>query len=331
MAELFYRISRWVCFGLCLTGYVIVQGQSLSIETKMDTNRITLGDQVGIKYDIIKEEHILLKLPKFRDTLIRGVELIRPPQIDSAGIKDNRQRITIDLLVTAFDTGLYYIPPQPFAFQDGLFTDTAFSRASYLLVSGVPLDSTFMVRDIKAPASDPFPVWLTVLYVLIALIVVAGLSYLIWWAHVRANPELQHRAVVRKKPGEPPYVIALRELDRIKAQKLWQKDEVKEYYTGITHIIRWFISKSFNVKALEETSGEILEHLKALDLDEVNYSHLERLLNLADLVKFAKGKPNPEENLEHLDNAYSFVKTVRNAMLQAEKNESTNSKPDTEE
>ncbi|MBA7625810.1 hypothetical protein ES703_33242 [subsurface metagenome] len=113
------------------------------------------------------------------------------------------------------------------------------------------------------------------------------------------------------KPEEPAHITAFRELDKIKARKLWQQKQVKEYYTRITYIIRWYIFKRFGIHALEETSDEILYYIKSLGLNDLNLQNLEYLLNLADLVKFAKGEPDPEENIIHLDNAYDFIKKTK--------------------
>ena len=75
-------------------------------------------------------------------------------------------------------------------------------------------------------------------------------------------------------------------------------------------MIRWYISKRFAINALELTSYEILSHLKSLNLDQVNFGILENLLNLADMVKFAKGEPDPDENVT-LEQAYDFVKMTK--------------------
>ena len=115
------------------------------------------------------------------------------------------------------------------------------------------------------------------------------------------------------KPEEPAYITALRELDKLKAQKLWQQKMEKEYYSQITRIVRWYIEKRFGVEALERTSEQILDAYELKVLDKTLFANLKQLLNLADMVKFARGEASPEENMQHLENACNFVKLTREA------------------
>jgi hypothetical protein len=284
--------------------------QLMQIKTTIDTNRIVLGDQIGLHYNIEKEKEILLKLPVFKDTLTAGVEIIGTPTIDSTKTKTDKMAISLDLLITAFDTGIYYIPPQPFIFRDGIYIDTAFSRAAYLVVMGVAIDSTQTIRDIKGQEQAPISPWVIAAIVLGSLLVLGLAGYLIYYFFIKKKDEEQEMRI-QTKPSEPAYIAALRELDRIKAQKLWQQHQVKEYYTRITYTIRWYISQRFGIPALEETSDEILANFRKLSFDHANMQYLESLLTLADLVKFAKGNPDPDENIVHLDNAYDFVKKTK--------------------
>jgi hypothetical protein len=280
-------------------------GQKLSVETVLDTNTIKLGDQIHLNYFIEKKRDIITTLPTFPDTLVKGIEVIGEPQIDSSKLENDLSKISISLVITSFDTGMYYIPPQPIVYSDKGLTDTLYSRASYLMVQGVALDTTNTVRDIKGPATIPITLGEILLY-LIPLLVVAALIYLviIYYRKKKANEPLFKPL----KPEEPPYITALRELDKIKVQKLWQQKQVKEYYTRITYVIRWYIEKRFSIAALELISDEILAHIQSEKIDNINYSNLEKLLNLADLVKFAREEPDPEANITHLDNAYDFIK-----------------------
>lgn len=300
---------------LSLTGSIsIVFSQSQGIITTIDTNRITLGDQIGLHYTLQKEEDVFVQLPLLRDTLALGIEIIGNPVIDSSRVKDGRSTLTLDVLITAFDTGIYYIPPQPFIFRDGVYSDTVQSSATYLEVFGVALDTTNTIRDIKGQEGAPVSALVILGIVLGSLVVLGIMAYLIYIFFIRKKEEEGGMKII-SKPSEPAYIAALRELDRIKAQKLWQQNQVKEYYTRITHIIRWYISRRFGIPALEETSDEILGNFRKEKTDNVNMSDLESLLTLADLVKFAKGNPNPDENIIHLDNAYEFIKQTRDEFI----------------
>jgi hypothetical protein len=107
---------------------------------------------------------------------------------------------------------------------------------------------------------------------------------------------------------EPAHVIALRNLDLLKEAKLWQQGQVKQYYTNLTDIIRIYIEQRFEVPAMEQTSDEILASLRKIAIeDESCFAALKEILLLADLVKFAKALPLPNENESNILNAYLFV------------------------
>ena len=109
----------------------------------------------------------------------------------------------------------------------------------------------------------------------------ALIVYLIWYyTRRRKNPELFHM-----KPKEPAHIIALRNLDQLREDKLMEGSLVKKYYSRLTEIIRIYISDQYGMQAMESTSGEIMEEFKSLNREDSNLNEmLEELLQLADLV-----------------------------------------------
>jgi large-conductance mechanosensitive channel len=293
----------------------IIFCQNIAIETTIDSNRIVIGDQIGLKYNFVKENWVQVELPLLSANIIEGIEIIGIPLIDSVSEGNKTNKISLKYTITSFDTGMYFIPPLPFVVHKQYGIDTLYSKASYLEVVGVAIDTTGTVRDIKAIASAPLTLSELLPYILGLLILALAVFLLVKYYRKR---KAKISTLIPVKPTEPVHITALKELDKIKAQKLWQQKQVKEYYVRITHVIRWYISKRYNIPALEETSDEILDHLAFLKLNQKNYEELEGLLNLADLVKFAKGEPNPDDNIIHLDNAYDFVKRTKESLNETE-------------
>jgi hypothetical protein len=62
------------------------------------------------------------------------------------------------------------------------------------------------------------------------------------------------------------------------------------------------------VRAVEMTTPEILGSIKKNDLNKKDVELLSEILELADLVKFAKFKAQPSENEQSMDWAFDFVK-----------------------
>ena len=100
----------------------------------------------------------------------------------------------------------------------------------------------------------------------------------------------------KPEPKLPPHEQAIKELDEIKQQKLWQQGRSKEYYTLITDTLRRYIVDRFGINAMEMTSGEILDIIRKQQEATSVYESLKQIMQLADFVKFAKMNPLPDEN-----------------------------------
>ena len=75
----------------------------------------------------------------------------------------------------------------------------------------------------------------------------------------------------------------------------------------LSSIVRAYIEERFRVRALEQTSEEILEAGAVRALPTEPAAHLRTMLVRADLVKFAKYQPAREEHDASLASAKSFV------------------------
>lgn len=115
------------------------------------------------------------------------------------------------------------------------------------------------------------------------------------------------------KPKEPAHIVALRELDRIKNEKIWQKEKTKQYYSEVTDVLRVYIEDRFDMRAMEQTTDEILDGFRYRKdlLSEKSFTNLSQILSLADLVKFAKYKTLPDDDNLTLVNSYFFVNETK--------------------
>jgi len=100
-------------------------------------------------------------------------------------------------------------------------------------------------------------------------------------------------------------------LGQLEAEKLWQKGEIKLYHSKLTEIIREYIEYRFHVLALESTTEEILERFKEGQINDELFDKLRTMLELADLVKFARQRPLPDEHTKSMELAHEFVRATR--------------------
>ena len=119
----------------------------------------------------------------------------------------------------------------------------------------------------------------------------------------------------------PPHVEAIRALEGLHNQKLWQNNKHKAYYSGLTDILRRYLAGRYGIGALEMTSDEIIDAVRPLDLPRKSAMELTALLREADLVKFAKATPEAEQNEADYLKAYYFVEETKVAEAEEEAQE----------
>lgn len=139
-----------------------------------------------------------------------------------------------------------------------------------------------------------------------ALPLLGLLIYLI--VRIRDNKPIIRK--IKVEPKLPPHQAAMKEIERIKNEKVWQKGQPKEYYTELTDTLRTYIKDRFGFNALEMTSSEIIDKLLEMK-DKEAISDLKELFQTADLVKFAKHDPQMNENDANLINAIDFINETK--------------------
>jgi len=293
-----------------------VKGQDISIKAGFDTSLIYIGDQTGFVISVEQPADLKLDFPLLKDTLSPNIEILSGPETDSSKLPDNRLRIIRRYLITSFDSGMYQVKPIYAELKDQTGIKRYYSNYAILQVSRVritPPDSTSRIFDIVAPYKAPVTFGEILPWILLGLF--AGL---IIWAFIRYGPKLKKKETDTFEPVfvEPAHMIALRELENLKSQELWQKGDTKGYYTRLAEILRQYLENRFQVFSMELTTSETLEALVRTGFRKgENYELLKSVLNRADLVKFAKYKPDDEENDMSFENAWNFVMATKEDVL----------------
>lgn len=281
-----------------------ILAQSVTVEAKIDYLQILIGEQARIQLQVAMDAKQRAIFPVYGDTLVRGVEIVDIAKPDTQFLND-RQRllITQEYIVTSFDSALYYLPPMSVKVDNQEYK----SKALALKVYSIPVDTLHPDQFFgsKTVMKAPF-VWKDwyglIICSVLSLALLALLIYLI--VRIRDNKPIIRK--VKIEPKLPPHQLAMREIERIKGEKVWQKGRSKEYYTELTDAIRTYIRGRFGFNALEMTSSEIIEKLMEIK-DKEAITDLKYLFQTADLVKFAKHDPQMNENDANLINAIDFI------------------------
>jgi len=300
-------------------------GQDVKITSSFDSARIFIGDQIRYTITAEKPAGIKLRLPVFKDTISKNIEIISGPKIDSVTDKNGRTRIIHKYLVTSFDSGRYQVKPVFGEVKSESGIKRFFSDYSLLEVNRVkiaPRDTTAKIFDIIAPYRAPVTLGEILPWILLVLLVVA-----VAWAimrYIRNHRKSEGTAEIYV-PADPAHVIAFRELEVLKNEELWQKGETKRYYTRLTEILRQYLENRFKVYSLELTTAETLEALVKTGFKKDGaFNDLKSVLTGADLVKFAKYNPVADENESHFQNSWKFVQVTKEDEQFAEQVEQKN-------
>ncbi|SHG00333.1 hypothetical protein SAMN05444274_11812 [Mariniphaga anaerophila] len=286
--------------------------QRIKASASIDSTNILLGDQVKLFLEIDHPKNVQVTFPNVPDTLLQNVEVLGKSAIDTVEMDDESfQKQIQSYLITSFDSGSYRIPPFWFKLDLDGRIDSIPSNGVTLHVHSMQIDTTRGPTDIKYPYGAPVTLKEVVPYIL-GVILIAAILFFIFYA-IKRKKNNQPIFVLPKKPKEPAHIVALRELDRIKQEKAWQKGKTKQYYSEVTEALRKYIDDRFEIQAMEQTSDETIACFRAQRslLKDKTFENLSRILKLADLVKFAKYQTTPDDDNMTLVNAYFFINETK--------------------
>lgn len=299
-------LKRILIMTLICSSATAAFSQVVSVRTSFDKDSVMIGKPLHYNMMVESKPEVDVILPEYSDTITAEVEVLKSFPADTSFVDESRI-ITRRYLVTSFSPGWNTIPPQPVAFQSGDLSDTVYTTADLLTVLAPEVDTTQAFRPVKPPENAPVTVAEIFPWILIGtggFLLVTLIWALVWiWLHKDNEP----RQMI-SEPMEPAHVIAFRNLEMLRNEKLPEKGRVKEFYSRLTDIIRMYMVRQFGIHAMESTSLEILEAFSVHNSggEDLN-GKLERLLMLADLVKFAREDPAPAENETHLKSGEDFV------------------------
>ena len=321
-----FKTKIWLIFLLLLMISGHTGAQQLKATASLDSTNILIGDQVKLTLEIEYPYDVKIKFPQVPDTIQNLIEVLKRSPIDTLET-ETLQKLIQTITVTSFDSGSYQIPPFWFTFEASGLTDSIPSNSVALNVFSMEIDTTMGPTDIKMPYAAPLTLKEVIPYIL-GIILIGAVIFLILYS-IKRRKNNQPIFVKPQKPKEPAHIIALRELERIKNEKLWQKDKTKQYYSEVTEALRIYIEDRFQISAMEQTTDEILQSFRYRKdlLNEKSFSNLTQILSLADLVKFAKYKPLPDDDNLTLINSFFFVndtKIEEAKKVQEEKNYADN-------
>lgn len=313
---LMLRVCAFLVFLSGAQGAVAASG--VSVKASLDSATLLMGKTTRLHLQVEKPKDrpghfpILTNAdPRPYATLLGDtVELSKSYTTDTVQLDGGMTRISYHIPVQVFDSGYYHIP----GLQYVAGADTVLSNPLDLKVVPVDAKATDEISgmtDVAEPAPgtwlDDVPDWLLQYWwaILAALALIVVLLFLIrkWLRARKGKP--------KAKPVIPPYQEAVKALDELKGKQLWQHGENERYFVELTDILRRYLNRRFGVAAPEMTTSQFLDEASRHPRLTEYGDELQRLLHLADFIKFAKGDSLPAENEEAFSIVRRFVEDTR--------------------
>lgn len=277
-----------------------------TVEQRMDSLQLLIGQQTILHLKATARKGARIVLPSFKpqDQIVPGVEVVEQSKGDTMQMGDDRIQVSRDYTLTSFDEKVYVVP----ALDVKIDGKNYHGNPLALKVLTVPVDTVHpnQFYPAKGVQDNPFEwsEWSFAFWLSLLMIIICGAMIYLRNRLKKNKPIIARIRIVKRVPAHEK---ALREINDIKHHHTSASQETqKEYYTQLTNTLRAYIVSRFGFNAMEMTSGEIIERLRASG-DQKMIDELRMLFSIADLVKFAKYEIPMNENDANLVNAINFI------------------------
>ncbi|AOZ98975.1 hypothetical protein [Flavobacterium commune] len=274
------------------------------VETSIDTTKNKIGAEFKLTLKTSVDTLSKVIFPNLKN--FGALEVIQSYPVDT--VKNNdRYELIKRYGLTQFDSGRYVIPSVKV-----LINNKAYQTQSIAVeVANVQVDTLkqkmYDIKDIQ-PANESIGNWWKYLLGFLLIHIIAAAVYFF----LRHKQKKKIEEEVYKTPIEKATSL----LNNLEKKELWQKGEIKEYYSELTDIARNYIEEAIEIPAMESTTSELIAGLRAasvrkkMTLTPETIVNLERVLKQADLVKFAKSKPLEFEITEDRNKIQKAILTL---------------------
>mgnify|MGYP006124270481 FL=1 len=276
-----------LCVVFCVLFSLVGAGQ---VASSIDSTAIKIGEELRYRIQVDVDSTSLVVFSE--EQTFQPLEIINSYPIDSTK-KGGYYKLTKTYGLTQFDSGVYIIPKQKIIIGDKVF----YTDSLKVQVNPVVVDTTkqklFDIKPITDVQRTRSNLWAYIALVLLTLLAVTGLVYWFFW---RKKPLTE----AEKIAALPPYERAKLALEKLDEDHYFQNEDVKMFYSDLTLILRQYLDEKVYDQSLESTTDELVFRLKTLQaanqisLGANTIRNIETILKRADLVKFAKSKPDFE-------------------------------------
>ncbi len=257
---------------------------SPQIKSSIDQNEIKIGEAIQYTMEVEVDSTAMVIFPEGKT--FNPLEVIESLKTDST-YNERKLKLIKKYALTQFDSGQYKIPRQKIVINEKAFYTDSISVTVRDVVVDTTKQKMYAIKpmvEVDAPLSTGWINWVIALIIL-GLVGAAG------WYFFKKKKEKEI-----KEEELPPYERAMLTLKKVDESNLLEEDSYKEYYSQVTDAARKYLNEEVYDHAMESTTEELITILNEqkksgdLSLEKHTIDELKRVLETADLAKFAKTK-----------------------------------------
>ena len=282
------QIIFLLCFSVLFSFTKVITQPYEELFVAVDSTELRIGELINIRYQIKGDS--LSQIQFAKQPNFAPFELLEDFPLDTLRSQAH-YLFTKKYALIQFDSGTYWIPKQKILINGvGMITDSISIRVNTVVVDTLK-QPLFDIKPLVAVKRGYKKLIQQILITVFGLILLILAVFLI----LRVQKKL-----IEKRKELPPFDRALLELKALEEERPRLQEEYKSYYSKLTDVVRRYLEEEANITALESTSRELLKKLELLkdsgklDLDGETLLSLKRVLEHADLVKFARSAPEFE-------------------------------------
>lgn len=292
-------MKRILYFILILFVFPTLHAQEVKVVTS--TKNIKIGEQIEYKISVQAPVDAAVVFPEGQT--FGALEMVKTNPTDT--LKEaGKFRLEKAYYLTQFDEGKYTIPQQKIQISHkDFYTDSLLVEVHNVAVDTLkqPLYDAKPIAEVTSPSSSHLWLWIVGI---VALLLTAAALYFFVFRKKKLSAEEERKKL-------PPFERAIQDLKDLQNSKYLIESQHKAYYTRLTDIVKEYLEDEVHILAKESTTDELLAKINDLQqtgklhLSAETISNLKRVLQNADLVKFAKSKPsdnNAEYDRETIEN-----------------------------
>ena len=280
--------------------------KSLNTEilVELDTSFTTIGSPINYKVTVNSPSH---KIIQFTDWNLE--ELL---EVRSFSVKESDLGKIGQYELVFWDTGKVSIPGLKINFLniDSTFDFSLNADSFHVDIISInekepalQISSNGDIMPIKDPVPVKFPLPWENIFRLVALLLIFLCILYIWNKRLRANVSFEEKQKIKDKPN----IVALAKLEKLNELSLSNKNNIKELYVELSHILREYIENSLFIKTLEMTTEEIKFFNNNFPYNDIEFMSLLEILSNSDMAKYARYNASDKELSSDLKKTIDLV------------------------